>query len=429
MRTSVQIKNKKIAVIGLGYVGLPLAILLSNHFETVGYDIDENRITQLKKFNDITNEISSDKIKNSKRLHLTSNINDLIDTNIYIVTVPTPVDDYNRPNLEPLQSASSFIGEQLSIGDIVVYESTVFPGCTEEICIPILEKSSNLVFNKDFYVGYSPERVNPGDKLRSVETITKVVSGSTDQVTDFLVNLYGKIIHAGIHRAPNIKVAEGAKVIENIQRDLNIALMNELAVFFDKLDIKMNDVLEAAKTKWNFLDFKPGLVGGHCISVDPYYLLHKAQELDFYPEVVWAARRANISITPHIFGKSIRLMNKKGTLKENSNVLIAGFSFKENCPDVRNTRVYDLYLEYENSGFHVDIYDPVVSKETVFNEYNLNLLDEFPKNKEYGLILIAVKHDEIKKIGLDGFKKIGSKNSIIFDVKSIFDREKVDASL
>ena len=429
MKNFIQTKNVKIAIIGLGYVGLPLAILFSDHFDTIGFDIDEKRINQLRKFNDTTNEISSDKIKNSKRLHLTSNINDLKDTNIYIVTVPTPVDNYNRPNLDHLQSASSLIGEQLSIGDIVVYESTVFPGCTEEICIPILEKNSNLVFNKDFFVGYSPERVNPGDKLRPVESITKVVSGSTDEVTDSLVSLYDKIIDAGIHRAPNIKVAEGAKIIENIQRDLNIAIMNELAIFFDKLDIKMSDVLDAANTKWNFLDFKPGLVGGHCISVDPYYLLHKAQEFGFYPEVIWAGRRANIAIVPHIFGKSIKLMNQKGTLKESSNILIAGFSFKENCSDVRNTRVYDLYLEYKNAGFSVDVYDPVVCKETVLKEYSLNMLDELPKSKNYGLILIAVKHDEINKIGLNGFKEIGCKNCVIFDVKGLFDKEKVDASL
>lgn len=419
----------KIAVVGLGYVGLPLAIHLGTRYETVGFDINSERINQLSTFHDSTNEASSKEIENATHLSLTSEPEDLGAANLYIITVPTPVDSYNRPDLSFLKNASVTVGEKLSSGDVVVYESTVFPGCTEEVCVPILEKYSGLVFNRDFFVGYSPERVNPGDKSRPLSSITKVVSGSTSEVTDFLVAVYEEIITAGIHRAPNIKVAEAAKIIENTQRDLNIAFMNELAVLFDKLDVRMDDVLEAAKTKWNFLDFKPGLVGGHCISVDPYYLLHKAQEVGFYPEVIWAGRRANNSVVPHIFGKSIKLLNQKNTLKENSNVLILGFSFKENCPDVRNTRVYDLYLEYVDAGFDVDIYDPVVDKSSAMREYSVSILDSFPSGKKYGLILISVAHDEIKQIGLDAIRSQGSRNCVVFDIKGIFPPDDVDASL
>jgi UDP-N-acetyl-D-galactosamine dehydrogenase len=352
----------------------------------------------------------------------------LFDANLYIITVPTPVKSCNTPDLSFLEKASLAIGEQLSLGDVVVYESTVFPGCTEEVCVPILEQCSGLKINRDFFVGYSPERINPGDKSRPLSSITKVVAGSTSEVADFLVSVYETIITAGIHRAPNIKVAEAAKIIENTQRDLNIAFMNELAVLFDKLDIRMKDVLDAANTKWNFLDFNPGLVGGHCISVDPYYLLHKAQEVGFYPEVIWAGRRANNGVVPHIFGKSIKLLNKKKTLHENSNVLILGFSFKENCPDVRNTRVHDLYIEYSEAGFDVDIYDPVVDKKTAFQEYAVDLLDKISPQKKYGLILLCVAHDEIKEIGIETIRSYGSENCVIFDIKGIYPSEDVDAS-
>lgn len=419
----------KIAVIGLGYVGLPLAVHFGNWYETVGFDINSKRVDQLLSCHDSTNEVTSKEIKNSVNLSLISDPELLGASNLYIITVPTPVDSYNRPDLSHLVSASTLVGNNLSYGDVVVYESTVFPGCTEEICIPILENQSGLVFNQDFFVGYSPERVNPGDHSRSLASITKVVSGSTCEVADFLVGVYKTIITADIHRAPTIKVAEGAKIIENAQRDLNIAFMNELTVLFDKLEIRMDDVLKAANTKWNFLDFKPGLVGGHCISVDPYYLLHKAQEVGFYPEVIWAGRRANNSVVPHIFGKSIKLLNQKSTLKENSNVLILGFSFKENCPDVRNTRVHDLYLEYINAGFNVDIYDPVVDLDSAMHEYSVDILDSLPDGKKYGLILISVAHDEFREIGMDSIRSYGSKNCVIFDVKGVFPRDEVDASL
>lgn len=422
-------KQLIVGIIGLGYVGFPLAVHFSRHYKTIGFDTNSERITELCSGNDLTGELSSEAMKEVSNIKLTIEESDLREVNCFIVTVPTPVDSFNRPDLSFLEKATNTVAQNLSSGDLVIYESTVYPGCTEEFCIPILEKNSGLLLNHDFFVGYSPERINPGDVSMPLSSITKVVSGSTDGVANFLETFYGQIISAGTYRASNIKTAEASKIVENTQRDLNIALMNELAVLFDKLDLKIYEVLAAARTKWNFLDFKPGLVGGHCISVDPYYLLHKAQEVDFYPEVIWAGRRANNSVVPYIFEKSIRLLNKKNTLKQNSNILILGFSFKENCPDVRNTRVYDLYMYFSNAGFDVDVFDPTVNKEDVMTEYSIEILDSLTGPKKYGLIIVAVAHKMIKNFGFKNIKSLGSTNCVIFDIKDVFIEEQIDASM
>ncbi len=408
--------NKKLAIIGLGYVGLPLAVEFGKKFETVGFDINKERIEELKEGYDRTLEVDSENLKSAKKLSFTTELDDIKDANIYIVTVPTPIDSFKRPDLTPLLKASETVGKVLKKGDIVIYESTVYPGATEEDCVPILEKFSGLKFNKDFFCGYSPERINPGDKEHTVTKIKKVTSGSTPEVAKEVDELYKSIIEAGTHLAPSIKVAEAAKVIENAQRDINIAFVNELAMIFNKMGIDTNAVLEAAATKWNFLKFKPGLVGGHCIGVDPYYLTHKAQQLGYNPEIILAGRRLNDNMGIFVANQVVKLMIKKGKRIEGSKILVLGITFKENCPDIRNSRVIDVINELKDFGCNVEVYDPWADKEEVKREYGINLLtkeDNIDLSK-YDAIVVAVAHDEFKKMDI---KK--SDNQVIYDIKGI----------
>ncbi|MDB4130959.1 nucleotide sugar dehydrogenase [Flavobacteriaceae bacterium] len=419
---------KKIAIIGLGYVGLPLAVEFSKKHYVIGYDINSSRIKELKNGIDKTNEISSNELEscnNSDKFFLTSSISDLKDYNIYIITVPTPINDDKTPNLNYLLSASKDIGKILKKNDIVIFESTVYPGCTEEVCIPELERTSNLIFNKDFYCGYSPERINPGDKINTLSKIKKVTSGSNENVALEIDKLYKSIIIAGTHLAPSIKVAEASKAIENAQRDLNISFVNELALIFDKIGIDTKDVLEAAGTKWNFLKFKPGLVGGHCISVDPYYLVHKAESLGYHPNVILSGRRVNDYMPKFIVQKLIKLMINRDLKIKSSNVLILGLSFKENCPDIRNSKVFEVYKELLTFNLNVDVYDPLVERDIVLKEFKIDLISDY-KLKKYGAVILAVSHDEFKKIDFKDFKK---NNSIIFDLKSVLDKDSVDLRL
>lgn len=430
-------ETTRIAIIGLGYVGLPLAIEFGKKYNVLGFDINEERIKELKRGEDHTKEANIEELvfainlysetEGKKGLQF-SNINeDLKEYNIFIVTVPTPIDRYNTPDLNPLLKASQGIAQNLKKGDIVIYESTVFPGCTEEECVPILEKYSGLKYNEDFFCGYSPERINPGDKINTLTKIKKVTSGSTPEVADRVDNLYKSIIEAGTHKAPSLKVAEASKAIENAQRDLNISFVNELAIIFDKMGIDTNDVLDAAGTKWNFLKYKPGLVGGHCISVDPYYLTHKAIELGYYPDVILSGRRVNNSIASFIVQKTIRLMIEKRHRIKDANVLIMGITFKENCPDIRNTKTITVYRELETLGIDVDIYDPWASKEEVQEEYGIEIIDDLKElNKQYTAIIITVGHDLFKEIDLKSYAK---ENAVIFDVKAFLDRDIVDARL
>lgn len=411
----------KIAVIGLGYVGLPLAVEFAQKHPTIGFDISQSRIEELNSGYDRTHEIESDylaKVNNEFGFTSTSNIQEIKDCNIYIVTVPTPINKYKRPDLSPLIKASESIGKVLKKDDIVIYESTVYPGATEEDCVPILEKFSGLNFNKDFFCGYSPERINPGDKIHTVTKIKKVTSGSTPQIAEKVNELYKSIITAGTHLAPSIKVAEAAKVIENSQRDLNIAFVNELAVIFNKLGIDTSDVLEAAGTKWNFLAFKPGLVGGHCIGVDPYYLTHKAQEIGYNPEIILAGRRLNDNMGIYIANQVIKLMIKKGQKVDGAKVLILGITFKEDCPDIRNSKVIDIINELKDFGSQVDIYDPWAKRHEVQNEYGLDLLpkENVPIFEHYQAIILAVGHSEFKDLDI---KK--DHGRVIFDVKSLLE--------
>ncbi len=408
--------NKKLAIIGLGYVGLPLAVEFGKKFETVGFDINKERIEELEKGYDRTLEVDSENLKSAKKLSFTTKLEDIKDANIYIVTVPTPIDSFKRPDLTPLLKASETVGKVLKKGDIVIYESTVYPGATEEDCVPILEKFSGLKFNKDFFCGYSPERINPGDKEHTVTKIKKVTSGSTPEVAKEVDELYKSIIEAGTHLAPSIKVAEAAKVIENAQRDINIAFVNELAMIFNKMGIDTNAVLEAAATKWNFLKFKPGLVGGHCIGVDPYYLTHKAQQLGYNPEIILAGRRLNDNMGIFVANQVVKLMIKKGKRIEGAKILVLGITFKENCPDIRNSRVIDVINELKDFGCNVDVYDPWADKEEVKEEYGIDLLtkeDNIDLSK-YDAIVVAVAHDEFKKMDI---KK--SDNQVIYDIKGI----------
>ncbi len=408
--------NKKLAIIGLGYVGLPLAVEFGKKFETVGFDINKERIEELEKGYDRTLEVDSENLKSAKKLSFTTKLEDIKDANIYIVTVPTPIDSFKRPDLTPLLKASETVGKVLKKGDIVIYESTVYPGATEEDCVPILEKFSGLKFNKDFFCGYSPERINPGDKEHTVTKIKKVTSGSTPEVAKEVDELYKSIIEAGTHLAPSIKVAEAAKVIENAQRDINIAFVNELAMIFNKMGIDTNAVLEAAATKWNFLKFKPGLVGGHCIGVDPYYLTHKAQQLGYNPEIILAGRRLNDNMGIFVANQVVKLMIKKGKRIEGAKILVLGITFKENCPDIRNSRVIYVINELKDFGCNVDVYDPWADKEEVKEEYGIDLLtkeDNIDLSK-YDAIVVAVAHDEFKNMDI---KK--SDNQVIYDIKGI----------
>lgn len=407
--------NRKIAIIGLGYVGLPLAVEFGKITDTLGFDIYKTRVDELKSGKDHTLETTPDDLKSAVMLKYTYDAKDLEEYDFYIVTVPTPIDKFNKPDLTPLEKASATIGKYLKKGDVVVYESTVYPGATEEVCVPILERESGLTFNKDFFAGYSPERINPGDKEHSVTKIKKVVSGSDEKTLELVDDIYKTIITAGTHRASSIKVAEAAKVIENTQRDVNIALINELARLFNILGIDTNEVLEAAGTKWNFLPFKPGLVGGHCIGVDPYYLTYKAEEVGYKPEIILAGRRMNDSMGGYVVSECVKLMLRKKTPVEDANALILGITFKENCPDIRNTRVVDIVHELKEYQIKVDIFDPWADRDEVKKEYGLDIYNKLPE-KKYQLIILAVAHDEFVSLDLNHLK---GENAVVYDVKNI----------
>ncbi|WP_128548325.1 nucleotide sugar dehydrogenase [Larkinella soli] len=413
-----------IGVLGLGYVGLPLAVEFGKRFQVVGFDINSKRIQDLRAGNDATGETDQDELLASDRLVLTDDVTALQACNIYIVTVPTPVDRYKRPNLTPLLKASETVGKVLKKGDVVVYESTVYPGCTEEECVPVLESISGLTFNVDFFCGYSPERINPGDKVNTLTKIKKVVSGSTPEIGQMLKNLYGSIVTAGIHLAPTLKVAEACKAIENAQRDVNISFVNELAIMFDRMGIDTTDVLEAAGTKWNFLNFKPGLVGGHCIGVDPYYLTHKSESLGYYPQVILSGRRINEDMGMFIANKVVKLMVGKDLRIKGARALMLGITFKENCPDTRNSRVVDIYRELRQFGIEVDVYDPWADPEVVAEEYDIQLIDS-PRGP-YEVIILAVSHHQF--LALD-YSRLKNDVAVVFDSKAFLDRSIVDARL
>ncbi|MGB3066102.1 nucleotide sugar dehydrogenase [Sphingobacterium thalpophilum] len=427
---------KKIAIIGQGYVGLPLALAFADFFPVIGFDINETRIHELKSGIDRTLETDADELMRARNLYTasgsskgydaTSRIEDIADANVYIVTVPTPIDRYNSPDLSPLLSASKMIGGLLKAGDLVIYESTVYPGCTEEECVPVLEKCSGLTFNHDFFVGYSPERINPGDKVNSLQKVMKVTSGSTPEAGIAVNALYRTIIEAGTHLAPSIKVAEAAKVIENAQRDVNISFMNELALIFDRIGIDTQDVLDAAGTKYNFLRFKPGLVGGHCISVDPYYLAQKATQLGYHPHVILSGREVNDHIASFIASKVVKLMIQKNIKFEGARALVLGITFKENCPDIRNSKVIDMIQDLKEFGLHVDVYDPWVNPEELKKHAGISLLEALPESDCYDSIILAVGHREFVQLDL---KNLKNDPAVVFDIKGILDRNLVDARL
>ncbi len=420
--------NIKIGVVGLGYVGLPLAVEFGKKYPTIGFDINQQRITELQAGVDRTLETSHEELAEATHLTYTTAADDLTQCNIYIVTVPTPINEFKQPDLTPLEKASALLGNVIKHNDIIIYESTVYPGATEEICVPILERISGLTFNTDFFVGYSPERINPGDKEHRVTNILKITSGSTPATADTVDALYKSIITAGTHKASSIKVAEAAKVIENTQRDVNIALINELALLFNKLDIDTEEVLLAAGTKWNFLPFRPGLVGGHCISVDPYYLTHKAQEVGYNPEIILAGRRLNDNMGNYIVSQVIKLMLKKRLHINESKILIMGLTFKENCPDIRNTRVIDIIKELNSYGANVDIYDPWVDPKETQHEYGITPIEN-PQPDTYDAILLAVKHDQFVQMGEQQIKALGKETHVLYDIKYILPADKVDARL
>ena len=424
---SFSLENSKIAVIGLGYVGLPLAVEFGKHRPVVGFDIKTKRIEALEAGHDSTLEVSDDELAEAGGLRFSSTLSDLEKCNTYIVTVPTPIDGHKRPDLTPLIKASETIGKVLKRGDVVIYESTVYPGATEEDCVPVLERVSGLKFNVDFFAGYSPERINPGDKTHRLTRITKVTSGSTPEVADFVDMLYGSIVEAGTHKAPSIRVAEAAKVIENTQRDLNIALINELAIIFNKLGIETDAVLRAAGTKWNFLPFRPGLVGGHCIGVDPYYLTHKAQAAGYHPELVLAGRRINDGMGSHIVTQIVKLMIRGERPVKNAKVLVLGLAFKENCPDLRNTRVIDVINGFKDFGMTVDVHDPWADSEEALHEYGLTLCD--PKPGDYDCIVLAVAHDAFIAQGAAALHRLGREGHVFYDVKNAFPASETDGRL
>ena len=415
----------KIAVIGQGYVGLPLAIEFGKKYPTIGFDINSSRIDELKKGIDHTNEATMEQIKSANLLTFSANLNDLLDCNVYVVTVPTPIDEFKTPDLKPLKSASTMLGKILKKGDIVIYESTVYPGCTEEVCVPLLEQVSGLIFNTDFYCGYSPERIVPGDKVNTLTTIKKVTSGSTPKIATFIDDLYSSIITTGTFKAVSIKVAEASKAIENAQRDINISFVNELALIFDRVGIDTQDVLDAASTKWNFLNYKPGLVGGHCISVDPYYLAYKAESLGYHPEVILSGRRVNDNMSTFVANKTIKMLINSGKQIKGSKVLILGITFKENCPDIRNSKVVDVYNELKEFGLEVDTYDYEADSEEVNEEFGINLIDIL--NKKYDGIILAVSHSKFLELDFDSLKK--DDDSIIFDLKGFLPKNKVNGRL
>jgi len=427
MQHRLALDGARVAVVGLGYVGLPLAVEFGKQYDTVGFDINAARVAELRSGRDGTLEVEPELLAEATHLSFSDDLDDIRDCNVYIVTVPTPIDSAKRPDLTPLIKASEALGTVLAKGDTVIYESTVYPGCTEEVCVPILEKVSGLTFNQDFFCGYSPERINPGDKQHRVTTIMKVTSGSTPEAADFVDALYRSIITAGTHKASSIKVAEAAKVIENTQRDLNIALVNDLAMLFNKLGIDTLEVLEAAGTKWNFLPFRPGLVGGHCISVDPYYLTHKAQEVGHHPDVILAGRRTNDGMGAYVANEVIRLMVRKGINPVNAKVLVLGLAFKENCPDLRNTRVVDIIEALQGYNARVDVCDPWVDAAEAKHEYGLSLCK--PGEGEYDAIIVSVGHEEFRKLGAAGIRAHGKPGAVLYDVKYVLPREAVDGRL
>lgn len=424
----MKLDDLKIAVIGLGYVGLPLAVEFGKKVNTLGFDINEVRINELKSGQDHTLEVSPEELAQAKYLQFSASIDELVASNFYIVTVPTPIDEYNQPDLTPLIKASTSIGKVLKKDDIVVYESTVYPGATEEVCVPILEEVSGLVFNKDFFVGYSPERINPGDKEHRVNNILKITSGSTQRIADYIDDVYRLIIDAGTHKASSIKVAEAAKVIENTQRDVNIALINELALIFNKMGIDTEDVLKAAGTKWNFLPFRPGLVGGHCIGVDPYYLTYKAQAIGYHPEIILAGRRLNDNMASYVATNLVKAMIQKDIKIKDANILILGLTFKENCPDIRNTKVVDIVKELKDYEANVDVYDPWINVTESQHEYSITPVSELVEQK-YDAIILAVAHNQFKELGADNIRKLGKKDVVIYDLKYVLDKQDVDIRL
>ena len=420
----IELDKYKIGIIGLGYVGLPLAVEFGKKFETIGFDINLGRINELRSGDDSTLEVDSKGLISAKHLSYSSDIQDLSSCNIFIVTVPTPIDKNKRPNLQPLEKASRAISQILKKDDIVIYESTVFPGCTEEICVPVLEEGSGLVFNQDFFCGYSPERINPGDKVHTVTKIMKVTSGSNDEIAETVDQLYKSIITAGTFKASSMKVAEGSKVIENCQRDLNISFVNELALIFDRIGIDTLEVLEAAGSKWNFLPFRPGLVGGHCISVDPYYLTHKAQQLGYYPEVILSGRRINENMGAFVANKVVKMLINKNHTIRSARVLILGITFKENCPDIRNSGVVDIVNEFKEYGTDVSVYDPWVDHQEVMDEYGITMIEK-PEGI-YSAVILAVSHNQFLAMDIRDF--VGN-SGVIFDVKSALPKENIDGRL
>jgi UDP-N-acetyl-D-galactosamine dehydrogenase len=425
----MNLQNKTIAIIGLGYVGLPLAVEFGKHRVTIGFDINQARVNELQSGKDHTLECSPEELQDASELSYTNDLQSLQQAQIFIVTVPTPVDQANRPDMTPLVKASETVGKVLKAGDVVIYESTVYPGATEEVCVPVLEKFSGLKFNQDFFCGYSPERINPGDKEHRLPNIKKVTSGSTPEAADAVDKLYQEIITAGTYKASSIKIAEAAKVIENTQRDLNIALMNELSLIFKKLDIDTLEVLKAAGTKWNFLPFRPGLVGGHCIGVDPYYLTHKAQEVGYHPEVILAGRRINDGMARHVADETVKLMLRKNLPVLGSKVLVLGITFKENCPDVRNTKVVDIVKALRTYNTHVDVYDPWIDIQGAEHEYGLQCLAQAPTKGQYAAIILAVGHNQFIELGEKGIKEWGQTGAVLYDVKSILPLGAADGRL
>ncbi|MEZ9480609.1 Vi polysaccharide biosynthesis UDP-N-acetylglucosamine C-6 dehydrogenase TviB [Vibrio splendidus] len=425
---TLQVNDQSIAIIGLGYVGLPLAVEFGKIRKTIGFDINDRRVTELKEGVDHTQECSKDELLSAEQLSFTSNVENISQCNIYIVTVPTPIDEHKQPDLSPLIKASETIGKVLKTGDIVIYESTVYPGATEEVCIPVLEASSKLTFNQDFYAGYSPERINPGDKEHRVINIKKVTSGSTPEVAGTVDKLYKEIIIAGTHKASSIKVAEAAKVIENTQRDLNIALINELALIFNKLNIDTEEVLKAAGTKWNFLPFRPGLVGGHCIGVDPYYLTHKAQAVGYHPEVILAGRRINDGMGAYVASQLIKALLKKRIQVNGAKILIMGLTFKENCPDLRNTRIVDIIKELAEYNIEMDIFDPWVDPTEASHEYGLSVISQRPVEK-YDGVIIAVAHQQFQSMSQEEYRALTKEESIIYDLKYVLSSDFADIRL
>ena len=424
----ITLENTHIGILGLGYVGLPLAVEFGKKFPTTGFDINEPRVEELKSGKDSTLEVEPEELATADKLTYTANKDDLKACNVYIVTVPTPIDNYKRPDLSPLYGASRMLAEVISKGDVVIFESTVYPGATEDDCVPLIEEGSGLTFNKDFFVGYSPERINPGDKEHRVTNILKVTSGSTPEAARYVDDLYKSVITAGTHLASSIKVAEAAKVIENTQRDVNIALVNELSLIFNKMGIDTIEVLEAAGTKWNFLPFRPGLVGGHCIGVDPYYLTHKAIEVGYHPEVILSGRRINDNMGGYIAGQVIKKMTKNRTHVVDSKILVMGLTFKENCPDLRNTRVVDIIAALESYNANVDVYDPWVDKAEAEHEYGIKPV-ESPAAGEYDAIILAVAHEQFVAMGSDKIRALAKPGAILYDVKSILPKDEVDGRL